>query len=205
MPWAFAPIGAFAALAVFAYAAPLAPLAVRAGAPGTAVLDANGAIIARDAGEGLRIPVPLEDVAPAMVAATIAAEDRRFFVHPGFDPLAMARAAVTLRTSPSGASTITQQLARRLYIDGDPPLALRKARELLVAVRLEARYSKHELLAAYLNDVYYGRGAYGVEAAARVYFGVPAAALTLAQASYLAGLPQLPAHYAAPDAGAPAR
>ena len=205
MPWAFAPIGAFAAVVVFAYAAPLAPLAVRAGAPGTAVLDANGTIIARDAGEGLRIPVPLEDVAPAMIAATIAAEDRRFFVHPGFDPLAMARAAVTLRTSPSGASTITQQLARRLYIDGDPPLALRKARELLVAVRLETRYSKHELLAAYLNDVYYGRGAYGVEAAARVYFGVPAAALTLAQASYLAGLPQLPAHYAAPDAGAPAR
>lgn len=198
-------MGALAALVVFAYTAPLAPLAERISAPGTVVLDARGAILARDARDGLRIPVALADVAPAMVAATIAAEDQRYFAHPGFDPLALGRAAVTLRTNRSGASTITQQLARRLYIADDPPLLLRKAREVLIAVRLEARYSKPALLEAYLNDVYYGRGAYGVEAAARVYFGVPAASLTLAQASYLAGLPQLPAAYAAPEDPAPAR
>lgn len=198
-------MGALAAFVVFAFAAPLAPLEERMPAPGTVVLDARGAILARDARDGLRIPVALTDVAPAMVAATIAAEDQRFFTHPGFDPLALARASVTLRTNRSGASTITQQLARRLYVDGDPPLALRKAREILVAVRLEARYSKRDLIEAYLNDVYYGRGAYGVEAAARRYLGVPAASLTIAQSSYLAGLPQLPAEYSAPDDPAPAR
>src|SRR5437899_2946850 len=113
-----------------------------------------------------------------------------------------ARAALSLGSQPSGASTITQQLARRLYLADDPsPLAARKAHEALIALQLEANRSKTEILELYLNDVYYGRGAYGVEAAARVYFGIGAGNLDLAHAAYLAGLPQRPSdHDPAKDA-----
>ncbi len=198
--WSPAAAGVLAALAVYAFAVPLQPLDERAPVPGTVVLDAKGVELQRDAAEGLRIPVALDQVAPIMVEAVLAAEDGRFWLHPGVDPLAVLRAAVRYRSHPSGASTITQQIARRLYLaDSDAPRLLRKAREALIALQLEARYSKAELLAAYLNDVYYGRGAYGVEAAARVYFGVGAGHLDLPQASFLAGLPQLPAVYGSRD------
>src|SRR5947207_2106110 len=100
------------------------------------------------------------------------------------------------RMRASRASTITQQLARRLYLaDDSSPLAVRKVHEALIALQLEANRSKAEILQLYLNDVYYGRGAYGVEAAARVYFGIGAANLDLAHAAYLAGLPQRPSEY----------
>ena len=154
----------------------------------------------------MRIPVSLDRVAPRMLQATISAEDRRFLQHPGVDPIAIARAALGAGDQRSGASTITQQLARRLYLaDSSEPLALRKLHEASLALQLEANRSKGELLALYLNDIYYGRGAYGVEAAARLYFGVGAANLDLAHAAYLAGLPQRPSGYdPAPDP-APAR
>ncbi len=164
--------------------------------PGTVVLDARGTVLQRDGVEGFRIPVALEQVSPIARDATIAAEDQRFESHPGVDPLAMVRAAVRFRSQRSGASTITQQLARRLYLqEGGGPLPVRKARESLIALQLETHRSKDEILELYLNDVYYGRGAYGIEAAARVYFGVSAENLDLRRASYLAGLPQLPAVY----------
>ncbi|MGH2632743.1 MAG: penicillin-binding protein 1C [Tepidiformaceae bacterium] len=164
--------------------------------PGTVVLDANGVVLKRDTAAGLRIPVELSQVAPLMQRATIAAEDQRFEEHPGIDPLAVARALVNLPWQRSGASTITEQLARRLYLrDSSEPLLLRKAHEAVLALQLEAHRSKDEILRDYLNEVYYGRGAYGVEAAARVYFGVSAANLDLAQAAFLAGLPQLPSAY----------
>jgi penicillin-binding protein 1C len=140
-----------------------------------------------------------------MIEATIAAEDARFRSHPGVDPIAIARSIVTLPVRRSGASTLTQQIARRLYLQGGAgmPLPERKAREALIALQLEARYSKDEILELYLNDVYYGRGAYGVEAASRVYFGISARNLDYAQAALLAGLPQLPGLYgAAPEAQA---
>jgi len=164
--------------------------------PGTVVLDAHSVVLARDAVEGTRIPVALEDVAPSMVWATVSAEDRRFWQHPGIDPVAVARAALHVGSEPSGASTITQQLARRLYLADDTgSLALRKAREALLALQLEAHRSKAQILALYLNDVYYGRGAYGIEAAARAYFGTSARDLDLAHAAFLAGLPQRPTAY----------
>lgn len=161
--------------------------------PGTVLLDATGSVLARDLAAGLRIPVRLDAVAPRMIQATIAAEDRRFRGHPGIDPVAVLRALLQGGSQPSGASTITQQLARRLYLSDDgAPALVRKTREGLIALQLEARRSKDELLALYLNDVYYGRGAYGVEAAARVYFGTSAGDLDLAHAAYLAGLPSGP-------------
>lgn len=173
--------------------APLDAPEARAVLPGTVVLDAHGAVLARDGADGSRIPVRLDQVAPSVIAATVSAEDRRFFQHVGIDPIAIARAAASAWSERSGASTITQQLARRLYLaDETAPLPVRKAREAFVALQLEARRSKGRILELYLNDVYYGRGAYGIEAAARAYFGVSARDLDLAHAAFLAGLPQRP-------------
>jgi penicillin-binding protein 1C len=160
-------------------------------------------VLLRESADGLRIPVPLDRIAPAMVDATIAAEDQRFASHPGVDPIAIARAAATFRSNPSGASTITQQLARAAYLDDASPRLVRKAHESLLALQLERHRTKDEILALYLNSVYYGRAAYGVEAAARVYFGTSAQNLDVAQAAFLAGLPQLPSAYEpSPDTAA---
>ncbi len=184
--------------------APLGPPETAGLAAGTVVVDAQGAVLQREASDGLRIPVPLGAIAPVMLEATVSAEDRRFAQHPGLDPLALGRAILTAGSQPSGASTITQQLARRLYLPGDTrPVLVRKAHESFIALQLEARRSKADILGLYLNDVYYGRGAYGVEAAARAYFGISAGNLDLAHAAYLAGLPQQPsAHDDEPSARA---
>jgi penicillin-binding protein 1C len=194
-----------AALVLYVFFAPFDSPESRMEIPGTVVLDAHGTVLQRDARAGLRIPVTLDQVAPIMVRATIAAEDQRFDEHPGVDPIAVGRAIVNMPSQRSGASTITQQLARRLYLrdESGPPL-LRKAREAVIAFQLEAHRSKDEILTAYLNEIYYGRGAYGVEAAARVYFGVSAGNLNLSQAAYLAGLPQLPSVYDPEDNPGPA-
>ena len=201
-------LGVSAALLAYAHLAPLTPLGERAPTAGTLIVDRHGEPLLRDVSDGMHIPVRLDAVAPIAVAATIAAEDQRFWHHPGVDPLALARAAtdaLATRSRPRGASTLTQQIARRLYLaDDDAPALLRKAREALVALQLEARLPKQDLLAAYLNHVYYGRGAYGIEAAARRYFGVSARHLDLSQASYLAGLPQSPARYGGEQATADA-
>src|SRR5438876_299290 len=197
----------FASLSLTAYArfAPLDAPESRGAVPGTVVLDAHGNVLERDASAGLRIPTTIDRVALRMLQATISAEDRRFLGHFGVDPIAIGRALNS--SAPSGASTITQQLARRLYLtDDSSPLAVRKMHEALIALQLEANRSKAEILQLYLNDVYYGRGAYGVEAAARVYFGIGAANLDLAHAAYLAGLPQRPSEYdSVIDAAAHAR
>jgi membrane peptidoglycan carboxypeptidase len=158
------------------------------------VLDSHGRVLQYDVRDGLRLPVHLEQVAPAVIDATVATEDQRFFEHPGIDPLAIVRSLVRWTDAPSGASTISQQLARGLYLrDEERPVPVRKVREAVLALQLEAHRSKNELLMLYLNQAYYGRGAYGIEAAARTYFGVPAQHLTTAQAALLAGLPQAPA------------
>jgi penicillin-binding protein 1C len=190
----------------YARFAPLPAPEAMAVVPGTVIVDAHGVVLARGAADGIRIPVALEAVAPRMLQATISAEDRRFLSHPGADPVAAARALLRLGDQRSGASTITQQLARRLYLADDTgPTLARKAHEALLAFQLEANRSKREILTLYLNDVYYGRGAYGVEAAARAYFGISAANLDLAHAAYLAGLPQRPSEFDASADPAPAR
>src|SRR3989440_1389067 len=195
-----------ASLTAYARFAPLDAPESRGVVPGTVVLDARGNVLERDGSAGLRIPTTIDRVAPRMLQATISSEDRRFVQPFGVDPIAIGRAPASSSAS-SGASTITQQLARRLYLaDDSAPLAVRKAHEALIALQLEANRSKAEILQLYLNDVYYGRGAYGVEAAARVYFGIGAANLDLAHATYLAGLPQRPSAYdSVIDAAARAR
>jgi len=165
------------------------------------ILDAGGQVlyelIPSDAGRRQR--VPLNRISARLIEATIATEDRHFYQHPGFDPVGIARAVVqNLREQGvvSGASTITQQLARALLLEPEEraqETALRKVREIILAAEITRRYSKEEILEIYLNEIYYGSLAYGVEAAAQTYFQQSAAGRSLAEASLLAGLPQAPA------------
>ena len=140
-----------------------------------------------------------------LVAATVATEDPSFFGNPGVNFRGLARAAFENLTpfgpgffSGSGGSSITQQLARNVYVDpaerSDRNLS-RKLKETAIALELKRRYSDRQILEWYLNQVYYGHSAYGAEAAARVYFGKSAEDLTLAEAALLAGLPQAPGEY----------
>jgi len=152
---------------------------------------------------GRRTYVPLAEISPYLIQATVATEDRDFWLHPGFDPIAVARAVyynLSERRIVSGASTITQQLARNLLLDPEEryqQTAWRKIKEVVLAAELtrSPQYPKEKILEIYLNENNYGNLAYGVQAAAETYFGVDAAELTLAQASFLAGLPQSPATY----------
>ena len=169
----------------------------------TRILDRDGNVLYEilDPNAGRRTSVPLSKISPFLVAATIATEDKGYYNHPGFDVMAIVRAfyqnwrggGIT-----SGASTITQQLARALLFSPEERVERsyeRKLREAILAAELTRRYSKDEILELYLNEIYYGNLAYGIEAAAETYFGARAEDLTLAQASFLAGLPQAPAIY----------
>jgi membrane peptidoglycan carboxypeptidase len=129
--------------------------------------------------------------------ATIATEDANFYEHPGVDPVALLRAvyyAVQEGDVVSGGSTITQQLVKRVLLSSERT-ATRKIKEAILAAEITRRYSKDDILELYLNEVYYGNLAYGIDAAAETYFGKEVGDLTLAEASLLAGLPQLPAYY----------
>ncbi|MEM1192323.1 MAG: PBP1A family penicillin-binding protein [Pseudomonadota bacterium] len=142
--------------------------------------------------------VSVDELPPYLVAAFLATEDRRFYDHFGIDLRGTLRAAVTNYRSGAvvqGGSTITQQLAKNLFLSPDRTYK-RKLREALLAIWLEGRYSKDELLSLYLNRIYLGAGAYGVEAAAKTYFGKSAREVTLAEAAMLAGLPKAPSSLA---------
>ena len=144
-----------------------------------------------------RIFVPLAQIPPALRDAIIATEDRRFYSHWGVDPIGIARAVVqNYRRGRivEGGSTITQQLAKVLFLTADKSLE-RKLKEAVLALELERRYSKDRIIEMYLNQVYFGHGAYGVEAAARTYFGKSVSELTAREAALLAGLPRAPSNY----------
>jgi penicillin-binding protein 1C len=169
----------------------------------TRILDRNGNVLYEilDPNAGRRTYVPLEEISPFLIAATIATEDKDFYNNPGFDIWGMIRALwqnYTMGEIYSGASTITQQLARTLLLDPEERYAQtyeRKAREIVLAYEITRQYTKEEILELYLNEIYYGNMAYGVQAAAETYFNTTADMLTLSQASFLAGLPQAPAVY----------
>ncbi len=169
----------------------------------TRILDRNGQTLYEilDPTAGRRTYISLSQISPNLLAATISTEDREFYTHPGFDLFAMLRALWQNYQSGgtvSGASTITQQLARALILSPEERAErtyTRKAREIILAAEITRRYSKDEILELYLNEIYYGNLAYGVEAAAETYFGKSAKDLTLGEASFLAGLPQSPAVY----------
>ena len=184
-------------VAVRAGSYPRARLEPRAAASLT-VLDAAGGILRQDAtaAGGRESWVPLERVSPDLVNATLASEDRRFWRHGGVDPVGIARALaldLVRGRAAFGGSTLTMQLAR--LVDPRPRTFWGKLREAVVAGRIERALGKREILEQYLNRVYYGNGAWGAEAAARFYFGKPAAALSLGEASFLAVLPRGPEAY----------
>jgi penicillin-binding protein 1A len=164
--------------------------------PSISYLDRSGALVAVR-GSQYAPPVDLDKLPAYVPKAFIAIEDRRFYYHPGFDPIGMARAMVknvSCWCIAAGGSTITQQLARNLFLTLDQT-PRRKAQELILAIWLEMKFSKKEILALYLNRVYFGAGAYGIEAAAQRYFNKPASQLTLGESALLAGMMKGPSRY----------
>jgi 1A family penicillin-binding protein len=166
------------------------------------IYDRNGQLLYEVIGdEGKQTPLALQEIPAACWQATVAVEDSRFFSHPGVDLLAIGRAAWSnwrSGTIVSGASTLTQQLARNTLMTPEERFETslrRKVREAWLALQIELRYSKEEILVLYLNQVYYGNFAYGLEAAAQAYYGKSAPELDLAECSLLAGLLQNPAVY----------
>lgn len=160
------------------------------------VLDVNGRVI-RTLFRENRVQVPIEQIPPLTRKAFIAVEDARFFKHHGLDLPGIARAIVkNIRAGKivEGGSTITQQTAKNLYLTREKTF-LRKFKEAWLALQLERKYSKEQILEMYLNQVYFGEGAYGIEVAARTYFGKPAGELDLAESAMLAGLLKAPNNY----------
>src|SRR5260221_11604330 len=142
--------------------------------------------------------IAVRDLRAYLPSAVIAIEDRRFFRHYGVDPIGLSRAVVANvlhRGVSQGGSTITQQLAKHLFLPHERTL-WRKMQELVLALWIERKFSKNEILELYLNRVYFGSGAYGVEAAAQRYFGKPAREVKLAEAAMLAGLVKSPSRLA---------
>ena len=164
--------------------------------PSITYLDRNGALIAVR-GTQQAPPADLDSLPDYVPAAFIAIEDQRFYYHPGFDPVGMTRAmAANLKAGRvvQGGSTLTQQLAKNLFLSPDQNVK-RKVQELMLAVWLEMKFSKQEILALYLNRVYFGAGAYGIEAASQRYFDKSATKLTVGEAALLAGLLKAPSRY----------
>ncbi len=161
------------------------------------VYAADGSVLGAIPAERNRTPVSRGQISPWMAKATVAIEDRRFYEHGGIDPVGILRAVVAdvrARKFVQGGSTITQELVRNLYLSRERTLK-RKLVEACLAIKLADHWSKNRILTAYMNEVYYGNHAYGIEAAAETYFSVPARQLTLVQSALLAGLPQAPSLY----------
>ncbi|WP_425061005.1 Penicillin-binding protein 2D [Sporomusa carbonis] len=162
----------------------------------TQVFDINGQLISKLFEEN-RIVVPISNMSPYVQQAIIANEDTRFYNHFGIDPIGVLRAiVVNIRTGSlvEGGSTITQQLAKNMFLTQERTF-IRKLKEALLAIIIERKFSKQEILQAYLNQIYFGEGAYGIEAASQMYFGKHARDLSLAESAMLAGLPRGPNIY----------
>src|SRR5688572_21027683 len=173
---------------------------------GTKVYDDNDELLTELHVER-RIFVPLAHIPQTLRDAVLATEDRRFYYHWGFDPIGIARATYSNYKSGrivEGGSTITQQLTKVLFLTPDKSLE-RKIKEAVLALELERRYSKDRILEMYLNQVYFGNGAYGVEAASRTYFGKSVGELAVREAALLAGLPRAPSSYSPFEHGEAAR
>jgi penicillin-binding protein 1A len=163
---------------------------------GCRVLSSEGDLLATVATENREF-LPLERMPKQLQEATIAIEDKDFYRHIGVDPRGVMRAAVTDMLAlkrRQGGSTITQQLARNVYLNQSKTMS-RKVAELVLALQLERAYTKPEILELYLNQIYFGEGAYGVQIAAKTYFGKDASKLTLSECALLAGLPKAPERY----------
>ncbi len=197
-------LGLWAAIAVIgvviyvgAHLPPIQSLEIPKRPPTIQIVGLDGSVLA-SRGEMPGANVSLKDLPPYLPKAFIAIEDRRFYSHYGVDPIGIARAAVTNvlhRGVSQGGSTLTQQLAKNLFLTQERTMA-RKLQEVELALWLERKHSKAEILELYLNRVYFGSGAYGVEAAAQRYFGKSAKNVTVAEAAMLAGLVKSPSRLA---------
>jgi penicillin-binding protein 1A len=194
--WAF--IGAIGVIGwVAAHLPPIQSLEVPKRPPSIQIVGLNGRVLATR-GEMGGAAVPLRELPPFFPKAFLAIEDRRFFSHHGLDPVGVMRAGVANvlhRGVSQGGSTITQQLAKNLFLTQERTVQ-RKLQEVILAIWLERKFSKDEILELYLNRVYFGSGAYGVEAAAQRYFGKSARQVTLPEAALLAGLVKSPSRLA---------
>ena len=158
------------------------------------VYSRDGRLI-QEFGEQKRTPVAYQDIPPLLIKAVLAAEDDRFFEHPGLDYQGILRAFINVIVTGGdrsiGGSTITQQVARMNFLNRER-LYVRKFKEAILALRIEREFTKEEILALYLNTYFFGQQSYGVAAAARTYFGKDLEELTVAEAALIAGLPQGP-------------
>ena len=163
----------------------------------TVILDRSGRLLARLFAEQNRSDQPLQKMPATLRQAVVATEDQRFYEHAGVDPIGIARALVTdvvLGKKSQGGSTITQQYVKNAF--GTPEKTIkRKVEEALLANKLEKSYTKDQILELYLNTIYFGHGAYGVEAASQVYFGKGVEKLDLAESAMLAGVIKSPGRY----------
>lgn len=163
----------------------------------TYILDRNGELLYELHGDVKRTSLPLAQIPEYLQKATIAAEDKRFYRHWGFEPISILRAAlINFRYGEirQGASTITQQLARTILLNNEVSYE-RKIKEIILAIKIEKQFSKTEILEMYLNNIPYGSNAYGVAAASEIYFNKKTADLSLLEAAYLAALPKAPSDY----------
>lgn len=160
------------------------------------IYDRNGDVLAKLFAEQNRTQRSIDEIPVALRQAVIATEDQRFYEHSGVDPLGIARALWVDITQGKrhGGSTITQQYVVNAFVERESTLT-RKVKEAVLAYRLEKHHTKDEILEMYLNTIYYGHGAYGVEAASQVYFGKPVTDLTLAQSAMIAGVIKSPGRY----------
>jgi len=195
-------IGAFAvgsavAGPFFWYSCSLDGLEAQGASQASILVSSDGTRLGLLGTSGARQPIALRRIRPEMRKAIIDTEDRRFYSNSGIDYVGIMRALksdVSAGGIAQGGSTIEQQLVRNLYLTPQQSLS-RKLTEACLAVQLDKQWSKDRILTAYLNDIYFGQQAYGIEAAAHAYFGVHAKDLTLEQAAMLAGLPQAPSSY----------
>ena len=161
------------------------------------VFDAHGRLVTTLHSDQNRLPIDINKVPQNLQNAFIAAEDNRFYDHIGIDPIGIARALVTNITSrgiAQGGSTITQQLAKNAFLSQEQTLK-RKIQEAMLALAIERKYTKKEILEMYMNQIYFGQGAYGIQTAAQTYFGKDVDQLNLKQCAMLAGLPKSPNYY----------
>ncbi len=182
---------------VGAHLPPIQSLEIPKRAPSIQIVDIQGRALARR-GDLAGAPLPLKEMPTYVPKAFIAIEDRRFYEHHGVDPFGIGRAFVANvlhRTVAQGGSTITQQLAKNLFLTQERTIN-RKLQELLLALWLERKFSKAQILEMYLNRVYFGAGAYGIEQASQRYFGKSARQITLGEAALLAGLVKSPSRLA---------
>ena len=187
----------FVSIPILSFALPSPDKIIRREGFSTKILDRNGEVLYDIYTDARRTPIEdIEEIPQFLKQATIAIEDKNFYMHQGFDIFGTIRglSRAFTRGYAQGGSTLTQQLVKNVLLTSDRSV-VRKIKEFVLSIQIEQKYSKDEILLLYLNEVPYGGTAYGVEAASEVYFGKEAKDLNLVESAFLAGLPQRPSVY----------